>query len=212
MCNTTTAAAVVLSTRLMMFFVSILTHCINVSDRTMAAGTVTITTMKKPTKTPRVHMYRKRLFSHNIFAERGALDTSLFFNMEDITMNFNEEHRMLIHSQSDSSIYRAWLNDDDDQPMSIDLQHEPGQLCYAITSLIPDVTLTIPANTSLALLLKTAQFHVTMYMLTKEQVIKLKRTLQPDQETIRDPRKRRRCDINNIYYCPCSPTTTPPPP
>mgnify|MGYP007099172309 FL=1 len=143
------------------------------------AGTVTLSEMKCTTRTGlHVHLYT-RLFSRDNFGQRGYFDTGLFYNTEEFTMRFNEQHKMLMQSASfdraDSTIYHARLDGDE---FSIDIHQEPGQLCYVITLLTPDVTLTVGPKTSLSLLLKSAQLHVTTYMVTEEQATQLKRPLQ----------------------------------
>ena len=140
---------------------------------------MTLSEMKCTARTgPHVHLYTK-LFSQDNLGQRGYFDTGLFYNTEEFTMQSNEQHKMLIQSLSfdkaDSTIYRARLDNDE---LSIDMHQEPGQLCYAITLLTPDATLTVAPKTSLSLLLKSAQLHVTTYMVTEEVADQLKRPLQ----------------------------------
>ena len=145
---------------------------------TAAAGTVTLSEMKSTAPTIDVHLYTK-LFDRDNFSERGYFDTGLFYNTEEFTMRSNEQHKMLLHGSSidkaEYTVYRAQLVDDE---LSIDLQHEPGLLCYAITLLTPDATLTVGPKTSLSLLLKSAQLHVTTYMVTEKQANQLTSPLQ----------------------------------
>ena len=146
----------------------------------VAAGTVTLSEMKCITRIgPHIHLYTKLVSKVNL-GERGYFDTGLFYNTEEFTMRSNEQHKMLLEGSSfdkgDSTVYRARLDNDE---LSIDLQHEPGQLCYTITLLTPDATLTVGPKTSLSLLLKSAQLHVTTYILTEELVNQLK---SPRQE------------------------------
>jgi hypothetical protein len=207
-----------------------------VSDRMAATGTVTLSEIKstRPAAWTDVHIYTKRYTQD--FGQRRYFDTSLFYNTEEFTMSYNEQHKMLMEGYSfdraDSTVYHACLVNG---KLSIDLQHEPGQLCYAITLLTPDVTITVGPKTSLSLLLQTGQFHVTTYMVTEDLATQLK---QPRHEcdsgqvnTVRqaaenktsslfhgcsrDPRKRKfPFDISEgpcVPYRPCSPTSTPPP-
>lgn len=147
---------------------------------TTAAGTVTLSEMKStaPTTTFDVHLYTK-LYNREDFGLRNHFDTSLFYNTEEFTMRFNEQHKMLVEGfsldRAESIVYRARLVNDE---LSIDMEHEPGQLCYAITLLTPDVTLTVGPRTSLSLLLNSAQLRVTMYTVTADLAAQLKRPLQ----------------------------------
>lgn len=214
------------------------TFCVCVSDRmAAAAGTVTLSEIKstRPAAWTDVHIYTKRYTQD--FGQRKYFDTSLFYNTEEFTMRSNEQHKMLMEGfsfdRADSTVYHACLVNG---KLSIDLQHEPGQLCYAITLLTPDVTITVGPKTSLSLLLQTGQLHVTTYMVTENLATQLK---QPRHEcdsdlvntTIgraaenkssslfpgcsRDPRKRKFPFVIpeglNVPYRPCSPTSTPPP-
>lgn len=193
----------------------------------VAPGTVTLSEMRStPSTEPRTHIYTKLInnnFGHKYF------DINLFYNTKVITMNSNEEHKLLIQSlrfdKTDSTVYRARLDNDE---LSIDNQHEPGELCYAIKLLTPDVTLTVGAFTSLDLLLKSAHLQVITYVVTKEQAAQLKQPLQ-ERDLVRsqvetvcqasinpNPRKRSYqapLDIPSgpyVPYRPSSPTTSPP--
>ena len=179
---------------------------------TAATGTTTLSEMKSTSLTNYdVHIYTK-LFTQD--GQTGYFDPGLFYNTEEFTMRCDEQHKMLLQGSSfdkaDSTVYRAQLVNDE---LAIDLQHEPGQLCYAITLLTPGVTLTVGPKTSLSLLLRSAQLRVTTYMVTDKLANQLKRSLQErdlvrsqvntvhqsaldTQQTIwvpypRDPRKRK---------------------
>jgi hypothetical protein len=197
------------------------------------AGTVTLSEMMatRPKVWSDVHVYTK-LFTPDD-SERGYFDPGLFHNTEEFSMSCNEQHKMLMQGftfdKADSTIYCAQgvnneLTIDDMQ------QHEPGQLCYAITLMTPNITLTVGPKTSLSLLLQSGQFHVTTYMLTEELVAQLKHPQKERDRVLsqvntnaldrllsaRDPRKRKASALNNLFepyapYRPCSPTTTPPP-
>jgi hypothetical protein len=195
-------------------------------------GTVIISEMytTRPEIWSDVHLYTKLYTQED--GQRGYFDPGLFHNTETFTMRFNEQHKMLMQGTSfdkaDSTVYRARLVNDE---LTIDLQHEPGQLCYAVTLLTPNVTLTVGPKTSLSLLLQSGQLHVTTYMVTEELASQLKKPLheinrvRSQVNTVRqaaldrperDPRKRKASALNSSSrpcapYRPCSPTTTPPP-
>ena len=182
-----------------------------------------------------VHLYTQLVTRDNDV--KGYFDTGLFYNTEEFTMRYNEQHKMLLQGLSfdkeDSTIYRALLVNDE---LTIDMNHELGQLCYAITLLTPDVTLTVGPKTSLSLLLRSAQLHITTYMVTEELVTQLKRPLQ-ERDLVRsqvntihqyaqevlntswtsanrnEMRKRKASfDVPSAkLYRPCSPTSSPPP-
>jgi len=139
-----------------------------------AVGTVTLSEIKKTTTTPLIHRYT-RLLNGDHF-ERFYFDTSMFFNTEEYTMNYGEQHQMLIEGSnpSDALIYPAKR---DEQSLAIDLDQEPSYLCFAVTLESPGVSLTVGPNTSLALLLKSAQFEVTLFGLTNELLFRLKQPL-----------------------------------
>ncbi len=147
------------------------------------AGTVTLSEMMSPTTTPKaisdVHLYTQLITRDNDV--KGYFDPGHFYNTEEFTMKYNEQHKLLLQSLSvddneDSTVYRARLVND---KLTIDMNHEPTQLCYAITLLTPDVTLTVGPKTSLALLLRSAQLRITMYTVSKELTKQLK---LPQQE------------------------------
>jgi len=208
------------------------------------AGTVTLSEMMSPTTTPKaisdVHLYTQLITRDNDV--KGYFDPGHFYNTEEFTMKYNEQHKLLLQSLSiddneDSTVYRARLVND---KLTIDMNHEPTQLCYAITLLTPDVTLTVGPKTSLALLLRSAQLRITMYTVSKELTKQLKLP-QQERDLVRsqvdtvsryaqnvlntttnwistnqnEMRKRKSSfDIpsqsDNRLYRPCSPTLSPP--
>ncbi len=207
------------------------------------AGTVTLSEMMSPTTTPKaisdVHLYTQLITRDNDV--KGYFDPGHFYNTEEFTMKYNEQHKLLLQSLSvddneDSTVYRARLVND---KLTIDMNHEPTQLCYAITLLTPDVTLTVGPKTSLALLLRSAQLRITMYTVSKELTKQLKLP-QQERDLVRsqvdtvsryaqnvlntttnwistngnEMRKRKSSfDIpsqSDRLYRPCSPTLSPP--
>jgi hypothetical protein len=204
-----------------------------------ATGTVTLSEIKSttPKTMSDVHLYTQLVTRDNDV--KGYFDTGLFYNMEEFTMRYNEQHKMLLQGLSfdkeDSTIYRARLVNDE---LTIDMNHELCHLCYAITLLTPDVTLTVGPKTSLSLLLRSAQLHITTYMVTEELATQLKRPLQERdlvrsqmntihqyaQEVLntcwtsanRNEMKKRKTSFDvpsqsDRLYSPCSPTSSPPP-
>jgi hypothetical protein len=204
-----------------------------------ATGTVTLSEMKSTTSKTMsdVHLYTQRVTQNNDVG--GYFDTGLFYNTEEFTMRCNEQHKMLLQGlyfdKVDSTIYRARLVND---KLTIDINYEPCQLCYAITLLTPDVTLTVGPKTSLSLLLRSAQLHITMYMVTEDLSTQLKSSLQERdqacsqvntihqyaQEVLntswtsvpRNEMRKRKASFDvpsqsDRLYRPCSPTTSPPP-
>lgn len=165
-----------------------------VSEEMAAPGTVTLSEIKKTSTTPRIHLYT-RLFSCDNFVEQGFFDSSIFYNTEEFTLNTNEVHKMLVqttsYNQADSRIYLARADD------LWTAEGEPYQLCYEITLLTPDVTVIVGRNTSLSLLLKTAQFDWTLYIVTEKEVARLK---QPLEE-----RDRVRSQINTVNQATIDP-------
>lgn len=198
-----------------------------------AARTLTLREMKSPALTtttePHVHFYN-RLITRDNFGQRSYVDTSLFYNVKEFTMKSNEQHQILLQAtsfdQADINVYPARIDNDE---LSIDIQREPGQLCYALTLLTPNVAaLTVGTKTSLSLLLRSFHLRVATYMLTDELATQLKQSCQERYLVSRqvnmdptlvnanhpDSKKRRRpllLDIPCGPYRPCSPTTTPPP-
>ena len=207
-----------------------------------AAGTVTLSEIKVAATTTTkvwsdVHLYTK-LFNLDE-GQRGYFDHSLFYNLEEFTMSFNEQHKLLMQGypcdKDEYTVYRARLNNNNNNnnnhELTIDMQHEPGQLCYVITLMTPNITLTVGPKTSLSLLLQSGQLHVTTYLVTEKLATQLKQPLQERDRVrsqvntvrqsaldnhffSRDPRKRKA--VNSLFkpiaqYRPCSPTTTPPP-
>ena len=152
-----------------------------------AAGTVTLSEIKAAVTTTKVwsdvHLYTK-LFNLDE-GQRGYFDHSLFYNLEEFTMSFNEQHKLLMQGypcdKDEYTVYRARLNNNNNNTnheLTIDMQHEPGQLCYVITLMTPNITLTVGPKTSLALLLQSGHLRVTMYMVTEELAKQLKQPLQ----------------------------------
>ncbi|MFN9684366.1 MAG: hypothetical protein ACK583_03790 [Cyanobacteriota bacterium] len=214
--------------------------CFRYKMAAAAAGTVTLSEIKVAATTTTkvwsdVHLYTK-LFNLDE-GQRGYFDHSLFYNLEEFTMSFNEQHKLLMQGypcdKDEYTVYRARLNNNNNNnnnhELTIDMQHEPGQLCYVITLMTPNITLTVGPKTSLALLLQSGHLRVTMYMVTEELAKQLKQPLQERDRvrhqvnsvhqaaldcSSRDPRKRKA--VNSLFrpiaqYRPCSPTTTPPP-
>jgi hypothetical protein len=197
-----------------------------------SAGTVTLSEMKatRPKVWSDVHLYTK-LFTLDD-GQRGYFDPGLFYNTEEFTMSCNEQHKILMQGSScdkdDYTVYRARL--DNNNELTIDTQHEPGQLCYVITLMTPNITLTVGPKTSLSLLLQSGQLHVTTYLVTEKLATQLKQPLQERDRVrsqvntvrqsaldnhffSRDPRKRKAVNSSFEHYAtyhPCSPTTTPP--
>jgi hypothetical protein len=206
--------------------------CVSEREIMASPGTVIISEMNSTRREiwSDIHLYTKLYTPED--RKRGYFDPSLFYNTEPFTMRFNEQHKLLMQGDSfdkaDSTVYRARLVND---VLTIDLRQKPGQLCYAVTLLTPNVTLTVGPKTSLSLLLQSGQLHVTTYMVTEELANQLKQPLheinrvRSQVNTVRqaaldrperDPRKRKASALNNLStpcapYRPCSPTTTPPP-
>jgi len=148
------------------------------------------------------------------------LGYNISLKQQDMTLTVGEGTKMSLLLNS---------NNNNNHELTIDMQHEPGQLCYVITLMTPNVTLTVGPKTSLALLLQSGHLRVTMYMVTEELAKQLKQPLQERDRvrhqvnsvhqaaldcSSRDPRKRKA--VNSLFrpiaqYRPCSPTTTPPP-